>query len=269
LWPPLPVAIVISWTIWRKVLYRQPEAIQAFLLQTSVLDRLTGELCDAVTGRDDGQATLEMLERANLFIVPLDGERRWYRYHQLFADLLRYRLDRVMPGQTTELHRRAYEWYAQSGWVYEAMGHALVAGDFERAARLVEETDPATMVMRGEVATLLSWLNGLPDEMVRSRPRLSLSYAWAFYVTNDMDSIDPRLQDALRALGIDDGDEDEANWPIAPSAPVDEFLSEISVLRAFVALGTVKTHTRRIYSKLDVSSRTLALARAREWNLLP
>jgi len=216
-----------------EVFYRQPEPVQTFLLQTAVLDRLTGGLCNALTGRNDGQATLEMLERANLFVAPLDDRRRWYRYHPLFAELLRDRLEQAMPDQVPELHRRASEWYAANERVYEAIGHALAANDVQRAARLVEEADP-TMVMRGEVATLLSWLDALPDEIVRSRPRLSLSYAWALFVTTQLDAIEPRIQDVLRVLGVA-FDYDE-HWPEGLSSQVENYLAEIAALRAFDAV---------------------------------
>ncbi len=249
-----------------EVLNRQPEHIQAFLLQTSILDRLTGKLCDAVTGRDDGQAALDMLQRANLFVVSLDSRRRWYRYHQLFAEQLRHRLDQALPDQSPELHRRACEWYAQNGRVYEAIGHALAAKDFTRAARLVEETD-LTIVMRGEVTTLLSWLDALPDELVRSRPRLSISYAWALYLVNDVDAIEPRLQDALRALGVGEDDEashvfpDEADWPDVALAEVEGLLGEVTGLRAFVAF--YRGSTRRA-----IKLAQQALERLPEDNLL-
>jgi LuxR family maltose regulon positive regulatory protein len=130
-----------------EVLEQQSESIQNFLLQTAILDRLTGSLCDAVrfgeakspTGQDNAQATLEMLEHANLFIVPLDEERRWYRYHHLFADLLRQRLRQTQPEQVSTLHQRASEWYEQNRFIDEAIEHALRAEEFERAAHLIEE----------------------------------------------------------------------------------------------------------------------------------
>jgi LuxR family maltose regulon positive regulatory protein len=216
-----------------EVFYRQPEPVQTFLLQTAVLDRLTGGLCNALTGRNDGHTMLEMLERANLFVAPLDDQRRWYRYHPLFAELLRYRLEQAMPDQVPELHRRASEWYAANERVYEAIGHALAANDVQRAARLVEEADP-TMVMRGEVATLLSWLDALPDEIVRSRPRLSLSYAWAFFVTTRLDAIEPRIQDVLRVLEV--ASDYDQHWPEGLSSQVENYLAEIAALRAFDAV---------------------------------
>ena len=126
-----------------EVLQRQPERVQAFLLQTSILGRLSGPLCDAVTGQGGGKATLEALDRGNLFLVPLDDRRRWYRYHHLFADVLQARLLDEQPGQVPDLHRRASAWYEQNGEPSVAIGHALAAGDFERAADLVELAIPA------------------------------------------------------------------------------------------------------------------------------
>ncbi len=150
-----------------EVLQRQPESVQTFLLQTAILDRLTGPLCDAVTGQDDGQATLERMERANLFILPLDNELRWYRYHHLFADLLRYRLHQAQPDQVPILHGRAGAWYEQNGLITEAIDHALAAGDPEWAAHLIEQAAESTM-LRGEVATLLRWVEALPEDLVRA-----------------------------------------------------------------------------------------------------
>ena len=121
-----------------EVLERRPTGTKNFLLQTSILDRLCGPLCDAVTGGRDGQTTLERLEQANLFIVPLDDERRWYRYHHLFADVLRHRLALTQPQNVPEYHRRASVWFEQQGLVAEAIHHALVGQDFEHAATLIE-----------------------------------------------------------------------------------------------------------------------------------
>jgi LuxR family maltose regulon positive regulatory protein len=177
-----------------EVLQRQPDNIQTFLLQTAILERLTGPLCDAVTGQDDGQATLEVLERANLFIVPLDNERRWYRYHRLFADLLRRRLRQAQPDRAPILHRRASEWYEQNGFVSAAIDHALSSQDSERAARLVEQAAEATL-MRSEVATLLRWVDALPDDMVRARPTLCLFHAWALLLGGrPIDLVESRLR---------------------------------------------------------------------------
>jgi LuxR family maltose regulon positive regulatory protein len=236
-----------------EVLDRQSEQIQTFLLQTSILDYLTSDLCDAVCGRsqtnlseptgqhpESSQATLETLDRANLFLMPLDEERLWYRYHPLFSGFLRHRLVQQMPEQLPILHSRACEWYAQSGRVYEAMGHALSAGDIDRAARLVEETDSATMILRGEATTLVKWLDALPDEVVRSRPRLSISRAWASMILAEVEAIEPHLQDALHALGIEV--EDPARWPDSLPTEVEGILGEVAALRAFVAICRGNPH---------------------------
>ena len=121
-----------------EVLHRQPELIRSFLLQTSILERLTGPLCDAVTGQEDGRVMLEAVERGNLFVVPLDDERRWYRYHHLFADVLQARLLAEQPDRALTLHQRASAWYERSGSPADAIRHALTAQDFERASGLVE-----------------------------------------------------------------------------------------------------------------------------------
>jgi LuxR family maltose regulon positive regulatory protein len=123
-----------------KVLQRQPENVQHFLLQTSILDRLSGPLCDAVTGQDGGKAKLAALERANLFLVPLDDRRRWYRCHQLFADVLQEHLLDEQPDEVPDLHRRASAWFAQNGEPSEAIRHAVAAKDFERAAESCDRT---------------------------------------------------------------------------------------------------------------------------------
>jgi LuxR family maltose regulon positive regulatory protein len=182
-----------------EVLQRQPEHVQQFLLQTSILDRLSGRLCDAVTGQDGGQAKLAALERGNLFLVPLDDRRQWYRYHQLFADVLQARLLDEQPGGLPGLHRRASEWYERSGEPSEAIRHALAAGDFERAADLVELAIPDMRRTRQE-AVVHGWLKTLPEDLVRVRPVLSVGLAGAMLAGGDLESVEARLQDAERWL---------------------------------------------------------------------
>jgi LuxR family maltose regulon positive regulatory protein len=168
-----------------EVLHRESEQVQAFLLQTSILDRLCASLCDAVRfGKAESpisdlqsQAVLEHLESANLFVVPLDDRREWCRYHRLFADLLRQRLHQIHPDRVPGLHRRASGWLEQNGLMAEAIDHALAAEDLERAADLIEANAEATL-MRGEVATFLRWIDALPDDLVRARPMLCILYAW-------------------------------------------------------------------------------------------
>ena len=182
-----------------EVLQRQPERVRSFLLETSILARMTGPLCDAVTGQDGGKATLEALDRGNLFLVPLDDRRRWYRYHQLFADVLRAHLLDEQPELVPELHRRACEWYEQNGERSEAIRHALAAGDLERAADLVELAIPAMSRGRQE-ATLRRWLEALPDELLRVRPVLSDAYAGSLLVRGEVEGVEERLRDAERWL---------------------------------------------------------------------
>ena len=182
-----------------EVLQRQPEHVQLFLLQTSILDRLSGPLCDAVTGQDGGKAKLAALERGNLFLLPLDDRRRWYRYHQLFADVLQAHLRDEQPDEVPDLHRRASGWYEQNDEPAEAIRHALAAGDYERAADLVELAIPAMRRSRQEAA-VHGWLELLPDEVVRVRPVLSVGYAGALLARGELEGVEGRLRDAERWL---------------------------------------------------------------------
>ena len=182
-----------------EVLERQPEPVRSFLLQTSILDRLSGSLCDAVTGQEEGNARLEALERGNFFVVPLDDTRHWYRYHHLFAEVLSAHLMAEQPDQVATLHRRASAWYEQHGSVADAIRHALAAEDFERAADLVELAIPAMRQSRQE-ATVLGWLKALPDELLHVRPVLSVGYAWALLLSGELEGVEARLRDAERWL---------------------------------------------------------------------
>ena len=210
-----------------EVLDRQPSAIQDFLLKTSILDRLSAPLCDAVlkdeggSMKDEnslilhplrlrsGQASsliLAQLERANLFLVPLDDERRWYRYHHLFADLLRSRAKQDSAAELPALYRRASEWHESNGLISEAVSYALDAGDVERVARLVE-VNALAILERGELAALAQQLDRLPEASVRARPWLRLSRAWVFAYTGQLDAVEPLLRDAEQAIRFDAGGE--------------------------------------------------------------
>jgi LuxR family transcriptional regulator, maltose regulon positive regulatory protein len=182
-----------------EVLARQPEQLVRFLLETSVLERLSGPLCDAVTGRSDSQQVLEQIEGANLFLVPLDEVRGWWRYHHLFADLLQARLQREQPQRVPELHRAAAAWSEDHGLADEAVRHALAAGDADWAARLVERHVEA-LYGRSETATLQRWFAALPAELVRSRPRLCLVLAAGANVAGRLEEVESLLADAERAL---------------------------------------------------------------------
>jgi LuxR family maltose regulon positive regulatory protein len=181
------------------VLERQPGEIQEFLFKTSLLEHMTASLCDAVTGRTDSQDVLTQLEQANLFLVPLDSERRWYRYHHLFAELLLRYLGTTYRDEVPVLHRRASEWYEQNELIADAVSHASLAGDVEQVARLVEGNAFA-MMRRGELDTLLGWLDALPPGIVRSRPWLCTARAWTLVCTGRLDLVEPALCDAEAAL---------------------------------------------------------------------
>ncbi len=237
-----------------EVLARQPGRVQAFLLQTSILGRLSGPLCDAVTGQGGGKAMLEALDRGNLFLVPLDDRRRWYRYHHLFADVLQARLLDEQPGQVPDLHRRASAWYERNGEQPVAIGHALAAGDFERAAGLVELTIPAIRRARQE-ATLLGWLEVLPGEVVQVRPVLSVYFAGSLLISGELDGVEGRLRDAERWLEPATGGRGEPQVPPAETVVTDEeeyrrLPGTIELYRAGLALarsdnpGTVR-HAQR------------------------
>jgi LuxR family maltose regulon positive regulatory protein len=181
-----------------EVLDRQPEQVRRFLLETSVVDRLTGPLCDAVTGQPGGTAMLESLERQNLFVVPLDDRRQWYRYHHLFADVLRARL-LAERGDIAELHRRAAQWYDDAGDTVAAVRHAVAAGDVDHAADLVELAVPALRRERQE-ATIRRWLDDIPDGVVRRRPVLAIGFVGALMASNEFPGVEKRLDDVERQL---------------------------------------------------------------------
>jgi LuxR family maltose regulon positive regulatory protein len=184
-----------------EVLQNQPESIRRFLLQTAILDRLNGSLCDAVTGEEDGSVRLETLQRGNFFLIPLDDKRNWYRYHQLFADVLRMHLISENPAQVPVLHRRASKWYEQNGSSADAIHHAFAGKDFERAASLVELTVPEIRRNRQEAtAAELGWLKALPDELIRFRPVLSVDYAYALFGGGELESVEVWLREAEKWL---------------------------------------------------------------------
>jgi LuxR family transcriptional regulator, maltose regulon positive regulatory protein len=160
-----------------EVLAGQPRELRGFLLRTAILQRLCGPLCDALTGRADSARVLERIERDNLFLVPLDTTREWYRYHHLFGELLRHELRRSHPDWTVALHRRAHEWYRAAGAIPDAVGHAAAAGDFEDAAELVA-AHWNDYFNRGHLETVGAWLDALPPETVEGDPRLALARAW-------------------------------------------------------------------------------------------
>ncbi len=176
--------------------------VQSFLLYSSVLDRLSGPLCDAVTGQGGSQARLEALDHANLFMDSLDDERHWYRYHHLFAEVLTSHLQQAEPALIPALHRRASTWYEQHEMLAEAVQHALKAFDFSHAADLIEQSYHAIAV-RGQVRMVLGWLSLLPDQLVRTRPLLCIYQADMLMHTQQLEAAEAHLQDAERCLEAD------------------------------------------------------------------
>ncbi|MCU1458468.1 MAG: ATP-dependent transcriptional regulator, MalT-like, LuxR family [Actinomycetia bacterium] len=248
-----------------EVLDRQTEDVRRFLLQTSILDRMNGSLCDAVTGQDSGKATLERLERANMFLVPLDDRRHWYRYHHLFADVLKAHLLDEQRDAVAGLNGRASRWYELHGEPTEGIRHALAAGDFSRAADLVEAALPAWSQDRQET-TGRTWLQRLPDDVVRVRPALLVGLVGALAAIGDFEGAQERLDDAERLLrsaaagagrtGPDAVIVDETQLRSLPAA--------IEMYRAALALSRgdldgTETHGRRV---LDIAPEDDHLERA-------
>jgi LuxR family maltose regulon positive regulatory protein len=188
-----------------EVLDGQTGQVRAFLLETSVLERLSGELCDAITGRSDSQVMLQNIERAGLFLVPLDEVRGWWRYHHLFADLLRTRLQAEQPGRVEALHRATAAWCDEHDLADAAVRHALAAGDAAWAARLVER-HVEDLLASGERVTLRRWLSMLPAESVRDRPRLCLAQAYGAAQGFQTEALEALLDDAEQAFAVS-GDE--------------------------------------------------------------
>jgi LuxR family maltose regulon positive regulatory protein len=226
-----------------EVLHKQPESIQDFLLRTSILDRLCGPLCDAVLldASASGQETLEYLEHANLFINSLDNERRWYRYHHLFAELLRNRLARAMSAHVSELHRRASDWYARNDLPNNGITHALAIQDWPRAAEIIEQYSDQ-WPMRGEISTLLNWLESFPAEILRERSSLALQYAWALYMANQFDRAEQHLSQLM---------------PLVQTTP--SLLGEVFAIRVMIA-----ANRNDMPAVIELAQEALALVPAEE-----
>ena len=244
-----------------EVLERQSGDVRTFLLETSVLERLSGSLCDAVTGRDGSQALLERVERAGLFMVPLDEVRGWWRYHHLFADLLRARLREEQAGRVAELHRNAAAWYEQRGLADDAIRHAVAAGELTWAARLIEQHFDAVFFLHGEAATIYGWLSALPEDMVRSRPRLLLGQALMAALSGRLEAVEPLLDAAER------GSAGAAGEPFEPTAGRGRSLlvnvpALIALLRSLLAQLRGDADATAAFA-----SQALAESREDEWRL--
>ncbi|WP_025027934.1 LuxR C-terminal-related transcriptional regulator [Caldalkalibacillus mannanilyticus] len=264
-----------------EVLHQQPEPVQSFLLQTSILDRLHGSLCDAILyqEREDreneeksvsapwmsGQETLEYLERLNLFIVPLDKERRWYRYHHLFADLLRHQLQqrsasllREQERGIAELHLRASTWFENNGLEMEAFHHATAAHDIERATRLLEGGG-TPLHFRGAVYPVLRWLESLPPIILDAKPALWVAYASVLLFASQLSGVEQKLQAAEAALEGTKLDE-----------PTSDLIGHIAAIRATVAVSQhqaemIQTQSHRALKYLHPNN--LPVRTATTWTL--
>lgn len=227
-----------------EVLQRQPDHVRRFLLQTSILDKLFGPLCEAVTEEAEGSSRLEALERGNFFLVPLDEKRQWYRYHHLFAEVLSVHLQMEQPDQVAALHRRASQWYALHGSAADAIRHSLAAADFARAADLVELASPAMSRSRQE-GTLLGWMQALPEEVLRCRPVLSAWYAGVMLSCGLVEGVADRLRDA---------EEPPAEMVVADEEAFRHLPSIIAMYRAGhgLALGDLPTTSHFAQRVLDL-----------------
>jgi LuxR family maltose regulon positive regulatory protein len=250
-----------------EVLGQQSESVQTFLLRTSILERLCSPLCDAVVSDPSasGQETLEYLERANLFLVPLDDERRWYRYHHLFAELLRQRLHQSAASSmgdevrnVAELHIRASRWYEDNGWEIEAFQHAASANDVERAARLVEG-EGMPLIFRGAVAPVLTWLQSLPTRELDARPSLWVMYASSLLFVSQTTGVEEKLQAAEAAL-----------QGAAPDEKSRDLIGHVAAIRATLAViqqdvETIIAQSRRALEYLHPDN--LPVRTATTWTL--
>ena len=245
-----------------EVLQRQPEQIRNFLLQTAILERFCAPLCNAVMEREDGKEMLDLLERSNLFLVPLDDQRQWYRYHHLFAEVLQVYLREEQPGRVSTLHRRASVWFEQNDLTADAIRHALDAKDFDRAAELIEQVWLG-MDLSYQGATWLGWVRALPDEMIRLRPVVSVGYAWALLGSGELEASEVRLQEAERWL-----EDPPVGMVVVDEAEFRSLPASIAAARAYraLALGDIsgtKKYAREALALLpegDSIHRTQAIA---------
>ncbi len=235
-----------------EVLQRQPEAIRSFLLQTSILERLNGSLCDAITDQSGSKTRLEALQRGNFFLIPLDDKRHWFRYHHLFADVLHLHLQTEQPDQIPALHRRASVWFEHSGSVADSIRHALAAEDFERTADLIERAMPAMRRGRQE-SMVLTWLEMLPKELYERRPVLSVHFAGTLLSNGKLEGVESRLREAERWLDI--GEQSSTTEMVVVDE--EEFRSlpgSIAVFRAAhaLALGNLRDSVNSARRALEV-----------------
>ena len=210
-----------------EVLNRQPEVIRDFLLRSSILDQLTNSLCNQVTGQDDSQVILERLEQENLFLIPLDNERHWYRYHHLFADVLRSRLKNSSPGLLQDLHMQAVRWYEEHDFIPEAISHSIQATNAEKVAELIEQ-NALGLLMRGEFTTLLGWIENVKTSADK-HPWICIYAAWAYTLSGKLDVVEPWLVKVEEKIV----ENDRSN---------DNLLGQMAAIRAYASASRGDAH---------------------------
>ncbi len=227
---------IVDYLIQEVFALQTPE-VQAFLLRTSILERLCGSLCEAISGQPDGQSMLERVEQANLFLQPLDDDRHWYRYHHLFAELLRYRLQREQPELVPVLHRQASTWFEHHDLLPEAIRHAPAAADFQQAANLIEEVG-ISLTKRGELVTLSSWLDKLPAEEMQARPGLAVLRGWLLFLTGQYAAAERQLQEIEQRYSINAAMHALEGLASLPEEmqPVLHLIGEIAAIRVSIAM---------------------------------
>ncbi len=235
-----------------EVLGQLPEGIQEFLLQTSILNRLTGPLCDTLTGQGNSQETLVTLDRANLFILPLDEERRWYRYHHLFADLLRQRLSQTQPQKKLALHSIASQWYEDQGLINEAIEHALLSKDYQLATKLINEHIEERW-RQGKLARIMRWLEKLPDEFTDNSPNLCVYLAWNSFTKGYQDQAERILQFIENHFNIESGlpsDEPRKISGSSTQSSENNVLGRVAAIRAVMATYRSDAVESKHYARL-------------------
>jgi len=238
-----------------EVLERQPEPVRNFLLQTAILDRFCAPLCNAVTGQEGSKEILYTLEHSNLFLIPLDDQRQWYRYHHLFAEVLQSYLHQEQPGRVSMFHRRASVWFEQNALASDAIHHALAAEDFDRAADLIER-NWRVKDLTYQYDAWLRWVKALPDDHIRARPVMSVGYAWALLGVGELEASEARLQDAERMLesaGKNSGNS-SSTMIVADEAEFQALPASISAARAYRSLALGDISGTKMYAR-----QTLAL----------
>jgi len=231
--------------LMEEVLRRQSERVRDFLLQTSVLDRLSGSLCNAVTDQTDSQALLETLERGNLFVIPLDDQRQWWRYHHLFAEVLQAHLKEAQADRVFEIHRRASVWFEQHDQPADAIRHALAAKDLDHAANLIERVWLA-MDLSYQSAAWLRWAKALPDDLIRLHPVLCLGYAWALLNSGELEASEAWLREAER--WIEPPVDAAASMIVADETEYRSLPASIAGARAYRALALGDIANTKVYA---------------------